>query len=77
MRRRGRNILDKVKRRKFLIRTLFVAIIIGSFILLGWHTVVKSSSWFKSVIIENMNYNNGKDSNSVQPYGSKKTHPRK
>lgn len=76
MRRRGRNILYKEKRKKFLIRTLLAAIIIGSFILLGWHTVVKSSSWFKSIIIENMDYNYGKDSNSVQPYGHKKSHPR-
>ncbi|WP_238480531.1 hypothetical protein [Anaerocellum diazotrophicum] len=65
-----------MKRKKFFIKTLLVSIIIGSFILLGWHTVVKSSSWFKSIIIENMGYNYGKDSNSVQPYAPKKTHPR-
>lgn len=76
MRRRERNILYKIKRRKYLVKTLLIAIIIGGLILLGWNTVVKSSSWFKSIIIENMDYNYGKDSNSIQPYAPKKTHPK-
>lgn len=72
MRKRGRNILNRIKRRNVLIKSLLIAAIIGGLILMGWHTVVKSSSWFKSVIIENTDYNIGKDLNSIQPYAKKK-----
>ncbi|ACM59310.1 hypothetical protein B0S90_0426 [Caldicellulosiruptor bescii] len=76
MRRRGRNVLYKVRRRENYAKIVIIAVLIGCLILLGWHTVVKSSNWFKSIIIENMDYNYGKDSNSIQPYAPKKTHPR-
>lgn len=76
MRKRRRRIQSQNNIANILKRIILIFVVIG---LLTFVTVsvVKSTSTFKSVIIENADYNTVNSANIVKPYAPKKTHPRK
>lgn len=74
--RERRKAFERIRKIKYLLKMVLIGLIMAGFILLSWQIVVKSSSWFKSIIIENPDYNLSKDSNSIHPYGKKKTQPK-